>query len=219
MNPTKDFGPQMAGKTDEELMEMFRHSEDWTSEALEAARMELQRRGISVTIRPVDPSPMPEGRVVFFPVSPLKLVVMSTVTFGLYEVYWFYQNWKLIKQRTGLNIMPFWRAVFGVLFCYPFFREVEDAAASRKISFPASPGLLAVAWIILALTSRLPVPYWLICWLTPLVLIPVQDTVNRLNAVIVPGHDPNSRFSGWNIAGVLIGGILFVFSMIGAFSH
>src|SRR5580698_7122097 len=137
MNPTKDFGPQMAGKTDEELMEMFRHSEDWTSEALEAARMELQRRGISVTIRPVDPSPMPEGRVVFFPVSPLKLVVMSTVTFGLYEVYWFYQNWKLIKQRTGLNIMPFWRAVFGVLFCYPFFREVEDAAASRKISFPA----------------------------------------------------------------------------------
>ena len=35
----------------------------------------------------------------FFPVSGLKLVVMSTVTFGLYEIYWFYQNWWLVKQR------------------------------------------------------------------------------------------------------------------------
>jgi hypothetical protein len=29
----------------------------------------------------------------YFPVSRLKLAVMSTCTLGIYELYWFYKNW------------------------------------------------------------------------------------------------------------------------------
>jgi hypothetical protein len=162
------------------------------------------------------PPPLPEMPPVFFPVSPLKLVIMSTVTFGIYELYWFYKNWKLIKERTGRDIMPFWRAFFGVFFCYSCFREVEEAARFRGISF-LSPGLLAAIWIILTICWRLPDPYWLVCWLTPFVLVPVQNAINRLNIEIAPNHNRNSRFSGWNIAGIVLGGILFVLSIIGAF--
>jgi hypothetical protein len=161
---------------------------------------------------------LPEGQPVFFAVSPLKLVVMATVTFGIYELYWFYKNWKLIKQRTESDIMPFWRAFFGVIWCYSCFREVRDVAASRGISFPASPGLLAAGWIILTITWRLPDPYSLVCVLSSLMLVPVQNAINRLNSVVAPNHNPNSRFSGWNIAGVVIGGILFVLIIIGTFS-
>ena len=35
---------------------------------------------------------------IFFPVSTLKLILMSIVTFGSYEIYWFYKNWKLLNQ-------------------------------------------------------------------------------------------------------------------------
>jgi len=162
------------------------------------------------------PPPMSEGQPIFFPVSPLKLVVMSTVTLGIYELYWFYKNWKLIKQRTDSNIMPFWRAFFGVLFCYSCFKEIKDVATPRGILFPSSPGLIATGWIILKLSLKLPDPYWFVCWLTPLLLVPIQNVINRLNAVVAPNHNPNSRFSGWNIAGTVIGGIVFVLIIIGS---
>jgi hypothetical protein len=158
---------------------------------------------------------LPEGQPAFFAVSPLKLVVMSTVTFGIYQLFWFYKNWKLVKKRTERDIMPFWRAFFGVLFCYSFFCEVQDETASRGISFPSHPALLAACWIVLAIMWRLPDPYWFICLLSPLVLVPVQNTTNRLNAVVAPSHDRNARFSGWNIAGVVIGVILIVLCVIG----
>jgi hypothetical protein len=165
----------------------------------------------------VGPKPIAEGQPVFFPVSPVKLVVMSTVTFGIYELYWFYKNWKLIKQRTESDIMPFWRAFFGVIFCYSCFKEVKEIATSREVSFPSSPGILAVVWILLTLSWRLPDPYWLVGWLTPFVLVPIQNVINRLNITIAPSHDPNSRFSGWNIVGIIFGGIIFVLCILGIF--
>lgn len=42
----------------------------------------------------------------FFTATPLKLAVISVVTAGIYELYWFYKNWVLIKERTGRGMMP-----------------------------------------------------------------------------------------------------------------
>jgi hypothetical protein len=217
MSAPKNLSAQMADKTNDELLAMFKRPDDWLPEALDAARAELQRRGVDTGTIHIGPPPIPDGQPVFFAVSPLKLVLMSTVTFGIYEIYWFYKNWKLIKQRTESSIMPFWRAFFGVFFCYSCFREVKDVAASRGVSFPSSPGMLAAGWIILTLLWRLPDPYWFVCFLAPLMLMPVQNAINRLNAVVAPNHSPNSRFSAWNIVGLVVGGILFVFCIIGIF--
>ena len=212
MKAPKNLSLQIANKTDEELLAMFKRPENWLPEALDAARAELQRRGVDA--RPDNDTKWP---LVFFVVSPLKLVLMSTVTFGIYGIYWFYKNWKLIKQRTESNIMPFWRAFFGVFFCHSLFREVKDVAASRGVSFPSTPGMLAAGWIILVSLWVLPSPYFFVCFLAPLMLVPVQNAINRLNSVIAPGHNPNSRFSAWNIAGLVFGGILFAFGIIGSF--
>src|SRR5690349_17919588 len=123
MNPVENLAEQMANKTDDDLLAMFKRPEDWLPEALELAGAELRRRGLTTPPPPIGPaSSLPTGQPAFFPVSPVKLVVMSTFTFGIYELYWFYRNWKLIKQRTGASITPFWRAFFGILFCYQCFK-------------------------------------------------------------------------------------------------
>ena len=208
----------MAEKTNDQLLEMFKQPDDWLPETLDLARAELQRRGgIDTNAINVEPPPIPAGQPVFFPVSPLKLVVMSTVTFGLYEVYWFYKNWKLIKQRTDSGGgMPFFRAFFCVFYCYSLFKEVKIIATSRGLSSP-SPGLIAIVWIVLTISWRLPDPYWLMCLVTPLVLVPIQKVVNNLNTVIAPNHNPNARFSGWNIAGIVVGGIFILLIVIALF--
>src|SRR5688572_18941040 len=92
----------------------------------------------------------------FFAVTTTKLVVMSILTFSFYEIYWFYKNWKIIRDRTGQRISPFWRAVFQILFCYPLFKHVRDHEAAPA---QVHAGIFAIGFIVVSMLWRLPEPY------------------------------------------------------------
>ncbi|WP_341730801.1 hypothetical protein [Microcoleus sp. EPA2] len=152
---------------------------------------------------------------IFFPVSRFKLFVMSLVTFGLYQIFWCYKNWQLFKAATGSNISPFWRAVFNGLFCYSLITKIRNRAKMRGIDANFSPFLLTVAWIGMALCARLPKPYLLVSFFSVIVLLPVQEIVNELNGLVAPNHNPNDRFSVWNIVTIAVGGSLTVLAIVG----
>jgi hypothetical protein len=157
-----------------------------------------------------------QGTPEFFPVSLTKLFVMSTVTFGLYEIYWFYKNWRLVKNQEGTNIVPALRAIFCVFFCYWLFERIEgDADEQKTVSIHAS--VLTAGWIIMNLLWRLPEPYLLIGLTQPLFLLPAQRAVNALNQKLVPGHSPNNHFSAWNIVAIAIGSLAWILVFIGLF--
>jgi hypothetical protein len=158
-----------------------------------------------------------EDKVLYFPVSPLKLVVMAFCTLGIYELYWYYKNWCLIKEREKLDIMPFWRAFFAYFFCYSLFKKIRATAESQNIQKSIAPGLLATGWIITTILWKLPDPYWLVAYFAVFFLLPVQSVVSEINHVANPTHARNSNFTGWNIAGVVIGGLLFALVLIGTF--
>jgi hypothetical protein len=153
----------------------------------------------------------------FFPVSRLKLLVMFFSTLGLYQMYWPYKNWKMVRLRTDeKNIMPFWRAFFGVFFFYSLLDRVKKHDPESTAAQMAAGGL-AAAWIIPNLLWKLPDPYWLICLASIFVLLPVQGFINELNRKVAPGHEPNSRFSAWNWVGVVLGIPLMIMTLWGAF--
>lgn len=152
----------------------------------------------------------------FFPVSLTKLLVLSICTLGLYEIYWFYKNWQLVKRRETSDIVPALRALFTVLFCYSLFRRVGEESEKNGIS-SISFGPLAVGWIVTTVLWRLPDPYWLVSFLAVLFMLPVQYAANVINSRVAPGHDPNRRFSGWNIAATIVGGLFLFLAVIGAF--
>lgn len=156
-----------------------------------------------------------ESQPMFFPVSRLKLLVMSLVTFGLYEVFWFYKNWQLFKAATVRDISPFWRTVFSGIFCYFLFKEIKDGAKSYCVYPKFSPFLLTIVWIGFNMCFRLPNPYGLVSNLSVIALLPVQETVNKLNCVAAPNHNPNSRFSVWNIVTIAVAGSLTVLAIVG----
>jgi hypothetical protein len=152
----------------------------------------------------------------FFPVSVLKLVLLSGCTFGLYELYWFYKNWQYIKEREGLDIRPFWRVFFGYFFCYQFFSKVRDYDRPElELSFlPAGP--LTAGWILVTMLWRLPEPYWLLSNFAVVFLIPVQTRVNHVNNTVAPGHDRNSRLTWANWLVLVLGGGLLILDVIGS---
>jgi len=61
MNAPQNLALQMAEKPNDQLLQMLRRPDDWLPEALDAARAELQRRGVDAsTIRIGPPTICPE---------------------------------------------------------------------------------------------------------------------------------------------------------------
>src|SRR3954469_21633587 len=152
----------------------------------------------AAAVSDIDNGPVPSETAAspFFAVTLFKYVLIFVCTFGLYQVYWFYKNWELIKERegfAGLRISPMPRAIFSIFFCYQCFAEVRD------YEHPAVPprgllaGPLAAGWIVLAVMWRLPDPYWWLSALGFLFVLPVQRRVNEINAEVAPSQDRNGR--------------------------
>lgn len=153
----------------------------------------------------------------YFPVSASKLVVMSICTLGVYQIYWFYKNWRLVKERENSDIMPAMRAIFAYFFCYSLFKKIRDTAESQKLTVSFDASGMAAGWVIVSLLWRLPDPYWLITYANVFFIMHVQSVANAINRAANPDHDPNNRYSGWNIAAIVIGGIIFALAIIGTF--
>jgi hypothetical protein len=166
---------------------------------------------------PIDPVIKRPAQPPFFAVSLLKLVVLSTCTFGLYNIYWFWRNWNRIRVSSESEITPSLRAFFTILYCYPCFIRIKVAGINRGV-IPAPPmGILAICYILTALSWKLPGPLWLLCFFNITFLLPIQSYVNRINKAALPGHDPNSRFSVSNWIAVFVGGLLLILTLIGTF--
>jgi hypothetical protein len=151
----------------------------------------------------------------FFAVSPVKLVVMSICTLGLYQIFWFYRQWVHIKNHSEPLIIPWARALFGIFWCYSCFEFIRNEERRLDVEPTLAAGPLAIGWIVVSLTWRLPEPSFLIGFLAPLLLIPVQQHINRINTLEAPDHDKNARFTGWNWLGVTLGGIFLLLIIVG----
>ena len=143
--------------------------------------------------------------------------MLSTCTFGLYEFYWFWRNWNRIRVSGEPDITPSLRTFFLLLYCYPCFIRIKLTGIKHGV-IPTPPiGILAIFYLLMGFSWKLPEPLWLVSFLRVAFLLPIQSSVNRINAVVLPGHDPNSRFGVWNWMAVVAGGLLFILAVIGSF--
>jgi hypothetical protein len=139
---------------------------------------------------------------------------MSICTFGLYELYWFYKNWGHIKQLENSKIWPFWRAVFARFNAYFLFKRVREQAKELEISITLAAGPLAILYLLLTGTWRLPDPYWLVYYMTFAPLLVANEAMTAINKKTVVHFQQNSRIKGWNWLAVLLVGPATVVGVI-----
>lgn len=151
----------------------------------------------------------------FFAVSITKLVVMSTVTFGLYGGYWFYWNWQIIRNRERANISPAARAVFALFYCHACFARIRDYEVRPGEAAKFAAGPLAAGWTVASLIWLLPDPYAWLTLLAVVFMIPVQARANEVNQRAAPGHRANDTFSAWNWVAIVVGGLILVAGLFG----
>jgi len=143
-----------------------------------------------------------DNKPLFLYIPVVRLIILSIVSFSLYEAYWIYKNWRYIKERDGLNIHPFWRGVFGIFFCHSLLRRIHQDNDARSFQQPAfSPGGLATGWVVLIIAgnviSRLPsMAASIVSAFIPsfLCLVSVQNYVNA----VTEKRNPSQRFYGWS---------------------
>ena len=164
---------------------------------------------------------LPEGEGVFFPVSLLKLAVMTICTFGLYQAFWMFQCWNYVKRTDSKKVLPLARAIFGVLYCYNLFGEIGDLGKTINPSKRLAAGPLAITWILLIFLERLPqVPDSLSLFCTFLLLVPlliVQNYILGLNKYLVKDQYINSKFSVLNWVTIVLGGGLWIIGVMARF--
>ncbi len=122
----------------------------------------------------------------FYYVPKGRFFLYTLITGGFYQFFWFYKNWKLIRDINDLRISPFWRAFFAPIFCFSFFKRVKDHAINYNINTNLIPILLGAGyWILNGSYARIPSPVdniFLIFLI--LLLFPVLTLIKKINIKI-----------------------------------
>jgi len=131
----------------------------------------------------------------YYPCTIAKLLVLYPATLGVYGVYWFYQHWAREQLRTRAAISPLARAWFCPIWCYDLARRMNETAATAGVPASYPPAMAAAAFVLLNICFRLPDPFWVLGFLAPMALVPLQSTANAINATLQPTPVPPRGFT------------------------
>ncbi len=159
----------------------------------------------------------------FYVVSKKKMVILFLTTLGIYQVYWFYRNWRLRKQATGEKIWPLPRAIFCIFFVHSLFRAANDQRNLGPVQLPVwnygpQATLIVILFIISNVLDRMStqsIGSPLTDYLSLLLLLPIvaclasaQERINE--ACGDPLGESNSRFRVANYLWIVLGLLLWV---------
>ena len=145
-----------------------------------------------------------------------KFVILSILSFGLYQVWWIYKSWRFFQQKDRLDIMPAVRALFSIFFLIPLFHRIIDFANRKGYNGNYSSVSLFIGFFVANFLVQLPDPFWLISVFSFVFLIP---SFKALNFAMQNSTDfiveEQSSFNGRQIAIIIIGAILWTLLLIG----
>ncbi len=152
-----------------------------------------------------------------------NLVLLSLLTLNLYQLYWFYRNWKHLKSHTGADIRPGLRTV-GLLIpivsfflIYDQFDDIHDLSTGRGIAALGvrySPMGLMLAYVLINALWMVPGRVSLLGVLAFIPLVYVQRALNDYWQHEQPDRAMRRRFSGGEIGVLTIGGIFTALAVI-----
>lgn len=139
------------------------------------------------------------------PVGMRKFVLMSFFTMGLYDVYWFYWNWRRERASRDPTVRAGLLAFLSPFAAYFLFRDIRTDAGA-KVTW--SPVILATLYFVMVISFVIPGWWWVLTWLSFLPLVPVQQTINQMHAEAGGGEAPDEVLTPLNIFGILAGATL-----------
>ncbi len=135
---------------------------------------------------------------IFYPVSLFKLTAMWVLTLGLYGVYWFYMNFRYIREQENNASMPFVRGFFYYLWYFPLWRKLQQDSTQRfnKNHLPGTflAALLALLFFIVVLAGNTVTFVLPSLLLSALLVLPLANYIHFVNGNDSPDYKKHSRW-------------------------
>jgi hypothetical protein len=194
------------------------------AEVIEADALKCKHCGEWVK-KPSPNTTMPRvSALQFSNVQPVwQFVLLSVATLGIYEVYWFYRNWKQPKVHKNLDISPGWRTaglfipIYGLMLAYRQLEDIKNFAITAGIDKTYSSGWVLVGWIFFSILGLLPGPFGFLGLLSVWPLTIVQQVLNSYWTSEQSELPHRTKFSGKQIVLLVIGGAFLILAVIGTF--
>ena len=172
-------------------------------------------------------------------ISLTRIIALSIVSMGIYWIYWMYRTWKQYRDHTGDVAYPVWHALTQFVPIYQWFRFYAHIKAYKNLmdeqSVPNSLmlGLIMIITIIASLVANallsagfglesvsikteltLDIIGWIATLVTVIILCWVQSNINRYWAGVDHRLAQSARFGKGEILVVVIGVILWLFTIL-----
>jgi len=160
-------------------------------------------------------------RTEYFSISLTRLFLLSVITLGIYQFYFFYKNWIIVKKSENSTIFPVVRALLPVIFCYSLFKRVFKSAEMqgyRTRFMPCPAAFIAIVYSIFLIISsiltqfsfsNLFLKHFIVSILMAFPILAVQNAINFNNAKIKGSPDLRKIFSRGEILLIIFGILVF----------
>jgi len=88
----------------------------------------------------------------FYVVAAPKFLLLALVTSSLYQLYWFFTNWRRHGEANGKSTLPLLRALIPIFFVHRLFGLITPGKSSGVAWYP---GEMATLFVLCTLGSRL----------------------------------------------------------------
>lgn len=162
----------------------------------------------------LQPSYNQDSSKLCFPSAPVwKIVYLSIISLGIYEMVYFCTLWKTLRDNFGYKVHAGARGVFAGITNFWLFPILEKYF--KAFGEKAFIGILAAGlYFIINFSSRLPDFYSLISFGTIVFLVYIQIKINRINRNNFPDA-PQNNWSTANTIWALLLTPLFLLCVLG----
>ncbi|WP_127585264.1 DUF4234 domain-containing protein [Paenibacillus koleovorans] len=153
------------------------------------------------------------------------LILLTVLTFGLYQMVWIYKTWKQLCKHNNWNINYVFRTVFtfipiiGFIIVPSMFKRIKMLLKQKEIELRIYPVPFMLTFYVLNALFRLPSQYWLLGFLS---IIPIAYTQYGLNIYWRKeqmNHVVISRFTKRQWILITLGSLLWILTLIGMFGE
>lgn len=165
----------------------------------------------------------------YYVVAPGKFLALTILTLGLYLVYWFYRQWRSVKERDESSIWPIPRGIFYIFFTHSLFADINETLRDKGISHAWKPGTTATLVVIIALLSsvlgnvsnqNIGSPITDIASLAAVPVLAFFALLAQKAANVASGDangSGNAVFTGANWVWMILGGLIWALSLFGLY--
>lgn len=216
-------------------------AKEFAQKAIDSAKHQKLISSLTPIIAKTSPSKMTAEvedwkgpkEILFFHKSPTTVAVLFFFTLGIYSIYWFYKHWRAIRVSTDERTYPILSAIFQLFTTYPLFRKIRDASEVDGYKGWDKAGFSAVVYIVTfifinaltryeAKSSAEDLLFWVFIIAGQLIIsfivYNVQKAANfHTEQKLGAKHEFKKYYPGeviFSIIGIVIFGILIIFSMI-----